>query len=235
MKTTRWLTKTTTLVILTAVLSVVGVFMNLFTSLRWQGAPGLTFGNVFFTWMPMLVCDILIECYGKKRGLAIPAFVYLLQGLFFGLAVLLVTTHPEFLIWKTTTVGVEIFPITFGDTFRVWGGSVAANYAGFFVNGIVMYIMKKYAKKSDRWYSLFFRAIMSSFLGQFVDNALFMLVGLGMWDWVSIGLRQLAEVGAEILLFPITLLLIKKISNLPEETVIQPLTSSSNINTYGSK
>ena len=55
------------LIALTAVLSVVVVFMNLFTSLRWQGAPGLTFGNVFFTWVPMLICDILIECYGKKK------------------------------------------------------------------------------------------------------------------------------------------------------------------------
>ena len=77
------MTKQTLLIILVTLLSVVGVFMNMFTSLRWQGAPGLTFGNVFFTWIPMLVCDVLIEAYGRKKGIAIPAFIYLLQGLFF--------------------------------------------------------------------------------------------------------------------------------------------------------
>lgn len=204
------------LILLTAVLSVVVVFMNLFTSLRWQGAPGLTFGNVFFTWVPMLVCDILIECYGKKKGIAIPAFVYLLQGLFFGLAALLVATHPDFLIWRTTAQGAEIFSTTFGDTFRVWGGSVLANYAGFLVNNITMYAMKKNMPASDKWYSLAIRAILSSMLGQFVDNAIFMYVGLGMWDWMSIGLRQLAEVGMEVVFLPITILLVKKINKLPD-------------------
>lgn len=208
------------LIALTAVLSVVVVFMNLFTSLRWQGAPGLTFGNVFFTWVPMLICDILIECYGKKKGIAIPAFVYLLQGLFFGLAASLVATHPDFLIWKTTMTGTEIFSTTFGDTFRIWSGSVIANYAGFIVNSITMYLMKKYMPKSEKWYSLLARAILSSMLGQFVDNALFMYVGLGMWDWVSIGLRQLTEVGMEVVFFPITLLLVRKINKLSETSTL---------------
>lgn len=204
------------LILLTSVLSVVVVFMNLFTSLRWQGAPGLTFGNVFFTWIPMLIMDILIECYGKKKGIKIPAFIFLLQGLFFGLAALIVATRPDFLIFRTTATGADIFSTTFGDTFRVWGGSVLANYAGFLVNSLTMYAMKKRMPASNKWYGFAIRAILSSMLGQFVDNAIFMYVGLGMWDWVSIGLRQLTEVGMEVIFLPITILLVNKINKLPE-------------------
>lgn len=208
--------QTTVLILLVAVMSVVGVFMNLFTSLRWLGAPGLTFGNVFFTWIPMLVADILIEVYGKRKGFAIPAFIYLLQGLFFLVAVLLVSWHPDFLIWRTTSDGAEIFPIVFGDTFRIWFGSVFANYAGFMTNSIIMYLLKKHMPQSGTSAALLFRAVASSFFGQFVDNALFMSVGLGMWDWTSLGFRQLTEVGMEIVFFPLTLLLVRKIPTLPE-------------------
>lgn len=211
------ISRNSVLIILVAVASVVGVFMNLFTSLRWQGAPGLTFGNIFFTWIPMLIADILIEVYGKRKGFVVPAFIYLLQGLFFLLAVILVTTHPEWLIFRTDRAsGVEIFPIAFGDTFQVWSGSILANYAGFFTNSVIMYLLKKHMPRSTSWYSLMFRAIVSTFFGQFVDNAVFMSVGLGMWDWKSIGLRQLVEVGMEVVFFPITWLTIKKISALPE-------------------
>ena len=77
-----------------------------------------------------------------------------------------------------------------------------------------------YAKKAKKWYSLLARAILSSMLGQFVDNALFMYVGLGMWDWVSIGLRQLTEVGMEVVFFPITLLLVRKINKLSETSTL---------------
>lgn len=208
--------QTTVLIILVAVMAVVGVFMNLFTSLRWVGAPGLTFGNVFFTWMPMLIADILIEVYGKRKGFAIPAFIYLLQGLFFLVAVVLVAWHPTFLIWRTTSSGAEIFPIVFGDTFRIWFGSVFANYAGFMTNSIIMYLLKKHMPQSGTTYALLFRAILSSFFGQFVDNALFMSVGLGMWDWTSLGFRQLTEVGMEVIFFPVTLLLVRVIPRLPE-------------------
>lgn len=214
------MTKQTLLIILVTLLSVVGVFMNMFTSLRWQGAPGLTFGNVFFTWIPMLVCDVLIEAYGRKKGIAIPAFIYLLQGLFFLLAVILVSTHPEWLIWRTDSAsGAEIFPVTFGDTFQVWTGSVLANYAGFLVNSLSMYYMKKTMPHTDKWYALFIRAILSTMLGQFVDNSIFMSVGLGMWDWKSIGLRQLTEVGMEVVFFPVTYLLVRYAKKLPEGTI----------------
>lgn len=220
------------LIALTAILSVVAVFMNLFTSLRWQGAPGLTFGNVFFTWIPMLIADILIECYGKKKGIAIPAFIYLLQGLFFGLATLLVHLHPNFLIWRTVAgTSIEIFPVIFGDSLRIWFGSVLANYSGFLVNSLTMYYMKKHMPHSDKWYSLMTRAVLSTMLGQFVDNSIFMYVGLNMWDWLSIGLRQLTEVGMEVIFFPITLLLVRWINRMPSGEAETPIATTQQVKT----
>lgn len=213
------MTRQSLLIILVAVLSVVGVFMNLFTSIRWVGAPGLTFGNVFFTWIPMLISDVLIESYGRRKGILVPAFVYLLQGLFFLLAVILVASHPDFLIFRTirgVEPAIEIFPVMFSDTFQVWFGSVLANYSGFLVNIVSFYLLKKYLPNSDTWYSLLFRAIVSSMLGQFVDNSIFMYVGLNMWDWTSLGLRQLTEVGMEVVFFPVTLALVKYAKSLPE-------------------
>lgn len=216
------MTKESLLIILVAVLSVVGVFMNLFTSLRWVGAPALTFGNVFFTWIPMLIVDVLIEAYGRKKGIAIPALVYLLQGLFFLIAVALVAIHPDFLIFRTvrgTDPAVEIFPVIFSDTFRIWFGSLLANYAGFLVNGISFILLRKYLPNRGTWLGLGIAAIVSSFLGQAVDNTIFMTVGLNMFDIVSLGWRQLAEVGMEVVVFPVTLWLVNYAKRLPSASV----------------
>jgi uncharacterized PurR-regulated membrane protein YhhQ (DUF165 family) len=218
-----FMTKEYLLIILVAALSVVGVFMNLFTSLRWVGAPGLTFGNVFFTWIPMLVGDVLIEVYGRKKGIAIPAFIYLLQGLFFLVAVVLVSTRPEFLVFRTirgTDPAIEIFPVMFSDTFQIWFGSVLANYAGFLTNGISFILLRKYLPNRGTWLGLGIAAIVSSFLGQAVDNTIFMTVGLNMFDIVSLGWRQLAEVGMEVVFFPVTIGLISYAKRLPSASVV---------------
>lgn len=215
------LSKTSVLIMLSIVLGIVGVFMNFFTHLRWQSFPYATFGNVFISWMPMLVMDIMIEVFGKKKGIVIPAFVFLIQGILFLLAILIVQWEPSFILFRTTEGGEKIFAIIFSDSFRIWFGGVVANYSGLLVNGFIMYFMKKNSRDDSTWYSFLFRAIMSSVAGQFVDNVVFTLVGLGFdGDWIafwkSIGFKQLVEVGMEVIFFPITLLLVKKIDKLPD-------------------
>jgi uncharacterized integral membrane protein (TIGR00697 family) len=105
----------------------------------------------------------------------------------------------------------EAFEAVLGSTFRITLASIIAYFIGSIVNAKVMdYLKKKHSKY------LFVRAITSTFVGQNLDNAIFMtLAFVGVLPVASIITMivggTVIEVLYEIMLYPLTKTCIRRI------------------------
>lgn len=229
-------TKKGMLVFLAIVTALVTAYLNLITL---KGTPGfwifdtgISYGTLLVSFVPMLISDLLAEVYGWKKSFIISSVSYTV-ALFFVL-VLWGTTGLPGLVFGQDGFPVEAYNTIFGQQWSILIGSALAYYAGIFFNAFVMGKMQEKVRKEDNDTKLkfFARCILSTVIGQLIDNGLFFLiaympnaidpVGTGwgtaeiVWSyiWQQILAAWVIEVGIETAIFPLTHFLVKKVEKL---------------------
>lgn len=158
-----------------------------------------------------IIQDIIAELYGYKdaKKMVLLGFIMNFVGvLLFTLAIKI----PGSAFWNNQ----EAFSSILGTTFRISIASFTAYIIGSLTNSKVMVKLKEKFPNS-----LFVRAITSTIVGQFLDNAVFAFIGfLGILPMSAI-LSMVAggtifEVLYEIIFYPITKFSIKKIKKYIE-------------------
>lgn len=155
-----------------------------------------------------IIQDIIAELYGYKdaKKMVLLGFVMNFIGvLLFTLAIKL----PSSAFWFNQ----EAFSSILGTTLRISIASFTAYIIGSLTNSKIMVLLKNKFPNS-----LFIRAISSTIVGQFLDNAVFAFIGffgiLPMSAIISMVIGgTLFEVLYEIIFYPITKLSINKIKN----------------------
>ena len=120
----------------------------------------------------------------------------------------------------------EAYTIVLGTGWRIAIASIIAFLLGNFVNTQIMYVMKVHSKDSRNSKGFMARAILSTVLGQLVDNGLFYLVAfapLGIIgtvenSWQMIGTlvlcTTLIETLVESVVSPLTAKFVKHLKNI---------------------
>lgn len=229
-------TKKGLLVFLAIVTALVTAYLNLITL---KGTPGfwifntgISYGTLLVSFIPMLIGDLLAEVYGWKKSFIISSISYTIALLF--VLILWGTTGLPGLVFGQEGFPVEAYNTIFGQQWSILIGSAIAYYAGVFFNAFIMGKMQQKAITSgnDNGFKFFARCIFSTVIGQLLDNALFFLIaytpniidpeGTGwgtieiVWSyiWQQIVAAWIIEVGYEVILFPVTKILTKKVGGL---------------------
>jgi len=225
----RTLNKQTILILLLVLYSMALPYLTIFTLKYPNFLNGyLDFGTLLLSFLPMLIGDLLTECFGAKKAIAFSSIIYAFQ-LFFILALNGICHIPGLClgfgdIAEDITFG---FDIIFSAQWRITIASAVAYYCGIISNSLIMSYMKK-RTKNDNTFWFFARCILSTILGQLLDNGIFFVlamapVGLDAtselpWNLLltNIFMATGIEVVYEIILFPLTKFLTRKIDALPE-------------------
>lgn len=217
-------TKKGVLTLILIAMSMVMIPMNLLTLIgqpfRIFGNQWLDYGSICLSFIPMLLGDLLAECYGAKKAVIYSSIIYAAQ---------LVMTGVLWLF--TLSSGANDFP-SFIEIFtqqpQIFIAGVLAYYVGIASNALIMGVGKKVAGDKDNSAKLFARCILSTVVGQLLDNAIFFLIarapGCGTFiecfDWIEWTTMMFTvtaiEIGYEVILFPLTKTLTKRISRLEE-------------------
>ena len=232
-------TKKGLLVFLAVATALVTAYLNLITlkgtPAFWIFDTGISYGTVLVSFIPMLIGDLLAEVYGWKKSFIISSVSYTVALIF--VFILWGTTAMPGLVFGQDGFTVDAYNTIFGQQWSILIGSAIAYYAGVFFNAFIMGKMQKKALDSgkDNNVKFFARCIISTVVGQLIDNALFFLIaympnaidpeGTGwgtaeiVWSyiWQQIIAAWVIEVGTEMLIFPLTRLITKKAAKLPEE------------------
>lgn len=141
--------------------------------------------------------DVESEIYGYKHARTMILLGYLMNFLFTALVSLAIIISPSV---AYTNQGA--FSAIFSTTWRITIASFAAYTIGSLMNAKIMTMQKEK-------HGLFFRAIFSTIVGQFLDNAIFCFGAfLGVLPFNVIAMMVLGatiwEIVYEIILYPIT-------------------------------
>ena len=159
-----------------------------------------------------IIQDIIAELYGYKDAKRMVLLGFLMN--FVGVLLFTLAIHlPSSQFWNNQAA----FSSILGTTLRISIASFTAYIIGSLTNsGIMVWLKKKFPK------SLFVRAISSTIVGQFLDNALFATIAfLGVLPLNAIFSMIIGgtifEVLYEIIFYPITKISIKKCKNYIKE------------------
>lgn len=225
-------TKQGILIIASIAYAMVLPYLTIFTLKYPDFAQGyLDFGTLFLSFIPMLLGDIMAECFGWKKSLLISSVTYALQ-LFFLLVLYATASIPGACIGfgevaSEATFGYELL---FSAQWRITIASACAYYFGIFFNSYIMGWMKDICTKNgtDSSFKLFFRCIFSTVIGQLLDNGLFFVLAMAPvgidssselpWNLIlgNILLATALEIVYEIILFPLTKKITKTVNNLED-------------------
>lgn len=216
------------LVVLTMIMALVIAYLNIITikSLVIGGSFEVSYGTLLLSFIPMLVGDVLTEVYGWKKSFIISSLAYLIS-LFFVMVLWGTTLLPGVVFGGFAT---DAYNTIFAQQPLLLIASAFAYYAGIFFNCYIMGYMQKRAKETgkDGTFAFFARCMISTVIGQFLDNALFFLIGYmpNMLDpeqsewainyvWQQVLSAFVVENIYELMLFPVTKYLVKTIDLLP--------------------
>ena len=205
------LTKTELYALLTGVFTACLIVSNIIA--------GKTFDFFSFT-MPCgvvifpviyIVNDVLAEIYGYekvKRVILLGFLMNLVAVICYNITILL--PAPAFF------ENSEAFSIVLGSTFRLLIASFAAYLVGSIVNAKMMIFLKE--KDEDK---LFFRCIASTLAGEGLDAIIFISIGfIGTMPFEALLLMIVAQALFktiyEIIVYPVTRYVIKRVKELPE-------------------
>ena len=157
-------------VVLAVIMSLYSVFtvvQNLF-EMKTIGTEAFAFGGggIMLSWATFMLMDISTELFGEKPTMKVYTFAGLVNLFIVVLAQIVIAfpgVYPE---------QNDAFRQIFSNGIRTAFASFAAFWLGNFVNMHVMVKMKS-ADKSGTKVMLFVRALASTIIGQFVDNAFF--------------------------------------------------------------
>ena len=168
-------------------------------------------GAVFIFPITYILSDLFSEVYGYKwsRRTCYLAFA---MNLFMVTVFALVIKTPAPDYWQNQ----EAFATVLGNTPRILFASLLAFLVGDFINDRVF---KKFKDKHPNDHKGFsFRAILSSFCGELADSLIFLpLAFLGQMPLETLAMMTVMQVliktGYEIVILPVTRLVVKKVSN----------------------
>lgn len=160
-------------------------------------------GNIFFP-ISYIFGDVLTEVYGyaAARRVIWAGFLAMAFATVMAMVVLALPPSPAEPFNATLQPALEI---TFGNTWRIAAASIAAFWAGDFVNAYVLARMK--VLTAGRWLSA--RTIGSTLVGQGVDSAIFYPIAFaGIWErdtlLAVIAFNWFFKVMVEVVMTPLT-------------------------------
>ncbi|MCX7758553.1 MAG: queuosine precursor transporter [bacterium] len=160
-----------------------------------------------------IFADIFTEVYGYKKTRKIIWIGFIVLFIFNLLLYVTIILPPED-SWDSS-IGQENFEKVLGISPRIALAGIIGYFWGEFTNSFVLAKMKIINKGNYLW----FRVILSTILGQIVDTALFCTIAFwGVIDFYSminyILTGYVYKVSVELILSPITLIVIKKIKKI---------------------
>lgn len=171
-------------------------------------------GAVIIFPISYIINDALTEIYGYRKA-RLTIWMGFLLNLLFVLAAQLVMLLPGAPFWE----GEEAFSTVFSSTPRALMASLLAFLVGANANAIIMSKMK--VTNSGKNFSA--RAILSSIAGETMDSLIFVPVMFWFLPWMEMGKLMLGQivikVTYEIVILPITKLVIKRIKRMEGEDV----------------
>ena len=182
------MTKYSWFTFLLAVFCVFTVVQNMFeTKTIGIETFALMGGGTIVSWIPFLCNDIITEVWGQRK--AVKAFTLA------GLLNFFVVCMAQIVIMLPGTYAEQnvAFEQIFSNGVRTAVASLVAFLFGNFVNTVIMVEMKPKDKGKDNGFLFCARAIVSTVVGQYLDNLLFLVIafapiGLSVFEmrWVDI-------------------------------------------------
>ena len=205
------LTKTELYAVLTGIFTASLIISNIIagkTFVFFQVA--LPCGVVIFP-VIYIVNDILAEVYGYKKARNV-----IIQGFFMNLVAVICYTVTMLLPAPAFFENSQAFSIVLGSTPRLLLASFSAYLVGSLVNAKMMVYLKSWDEDK-----LFFRCIASTFFGEGLDAVVFILIGFfGTMPMEALLLMIVAQAlfktVYEIIVYPVTRIVIFKVKELPE-------------------
>jgi len=154
-----------------------------------------------------ILSDVFSEVYGYRASRLTAWYAFganLLMVVFFKLAIFM----PGAPFWGTEAQ--EAFEKTLDGTWRILTASLAAYMAGDFVNDVIFKKMKE--KHGEKRFGV--RAIFSSMVGEAVDSFVFITIafwGTPLFSYAVIPSQWGVKILYEIILLPVTILVVKKL------------------------
>ena len=171
-------------------------------------------GAVIIFPISYIINDALTEIYGYRKA-RLTIWMGFLLNLLFVLAAQLVMLLPGAPFWE----GEEAFSTVFSSTPRALMASLLAFLVGANANAMIMSKMK--VTNSGKNFSA--RAILSSIAGETMDSLIFVPVMFWFLPWMEMGKLMLGQivikVTYEIVILPITKLVVKRIKSMEGEDV----------------
>ena len=157
-----------------------------------------------------IVNDVLAECYGYDKARKV-----ILLGFFMNLIAVICYNITIMLPAPVFFENSQAFSTVLGSTLRLLAASFIAYLAGSLVNAKVMVRLKSW--NDDR---LFFRCIVSTLFGEGLDAIIFIFTGFyGTMPlealMVMIVAQALFKTVYEIIVYPLTRIVIGRVKNLP--------------------
>lgn len=184
---------------------------NILAGKQFQLPFGITMtGAVVIFPVTYILSDVFSEIYGYRwsRITCYMAFgANILMAIFFSLAIAL----PAAPFWTNQ----DGFSATLGNAPRILMASLAGYVAGDYANDVVFRAMKRKYENTTNGFGK--RAIISSVAGELMDSAIFIPIAFAgdmpMSAMIVMAGTQVAlKVGYEIIILPITKLIVKKVS-----------------------
>lgn len=129
---------------------------------------GYTFNSaIIFFPITYVISDVLTEVYGFKMSRKV-IWCGFIANLIVVLGLQVVLSIPHLEAWPNQ----QAFEVVFGVSMRIFCASIIAYLVGEYINALVMARMKISSEGKNLWY----RAIGSSVIGEFIDSCIFNLI-----------------------------------------------------------
>ena len=204
--------------VLTVLFVVSLLVSNIITSKQVLLPFGITMtGAVFIFPITYILSDLFSEVYGYRWS-RITCYLAFAMNLFMVLVFSAVIVTPAPSYWTNQ----EAFQTVLGNTPRILFASLLAFVLGDLVNDKVFRRMK--AKHPDTHKGFGWRAILSSICGELVDSLVFLPIAfIGLMPIKTLAIMTVMQVliktGYEVIILPITRLIVNKVSKYEKELV----------------
>ena len=159
-------------------------------------------GGLLISWLVFLISNVITEVYGKRSAIVVAGIATVVAFFSSVLAAIEVflPTLPEY------AEQAEHFANIFSNGPR----TIISSALGFFIGNVInveiidRFRLKAFANRNDNARRFVFRAVLSTVVGQFVDNGLFQTfafapVGISIFEmrWSDIGTAIVASTAVE--------------------------------------
>ena len=187
----------------------------------------ITTGGTIISWLVFLCMDVITEIWGKKRSIQCFWISAILNLAFSGIAWICIAIpgNNDFINGSYETI--------LGTGWRIVIASISAFLLGNYANTMIMYVMRVNSKNPNKTAGFMIRAILSTLVGQLIDNAVFYLIAfspIGIpktieQSWMTIlqlvGFTTAIETIVEAAVSPLTSLFIKYLKQVKIDEGIQ--------------